>query len=252
MIKKRLPSSCTIFTAELSAVLAAVKFIFNSCRALRKYVIHTDSQCVILALKQLCSQNPLITEVKDWLYLLHSRKKCNIVFCWVPAHVGVKGNEDVDSAAKEAVGLPYISRINIPHRDLKESIHSMVSKEWQYNWSLQLGNKLRAVRPSIHPWSYSCNPNRKADIILTRLRIGHSHLTHNFLLRSGIDRVVPQCEVCHCEMTVSHILADCPSFNNERTLCFLNGKSLREILCNDDFNERIIKFLKKINLFNKL
>ena len=252
VIKKRIPSTCTVFTAELSAVLAAVKFIFDICRASEKYVIHTDSQSIILSLKQLYSQNALVIEVQEWLYLLHTRKKCNIVFCWVPAHVGIRGNEDVDAAAKEAAELPSISRIPVPHKDLKGPIHDLVYRDWQDRWSFQIGNKLRAIRPSIKPWSYIGNESRKSDIILTRLRIGHSHLTHSFLLRTGIDREIPLCEPCRCELTISHILVECPTFNNDRTVCCLNGKSLVDILCNNDHNKKVIQFLKRVNIFNKL
>ena len=46
----------------------------------------------------------------DWdgdtkVCLLNIAKK-DIVFCWVPSHTGIKGNEKADSAAKSAFELP--------------------------------------------------------------------------------------------------------------------------------------------------
>ena len=43
----------------------------------------------------------------------------------------------------------------------------------------------------------------------TRIRIGHTHLTHCLLLK-GEDP--PQCKACDCRLTVKHILFDCVDF----------------------------------------
>ena len=43
---------------------------------------------------------------------------------------------------------------------------------------------------------------RREESVLTRIRIGHTHLTHCFLLR-GEDP--PQCIACDCHLTVKHI-----------------------------------------------
>ena len=42
--------------------------------------------------------------------------------------------------------------------------------------------------------------------MLNRLHIGHTRLTHSFLL-SGDD--LPECVTCQCPLTVKHILVEC-------------------------------------------
>jgi len=42
--------------------------------------------------------------------------------------------------------------------------------------------------------------------LLNRLRIGHTRLTHSYLL-SGDD--LPECGTCQCPLTVKHILVEC-------------------------------------------
>ena len=68
-------------------------------------------------MNHLYAQHLLVKDVQEWLYLLHSRKKGEVYLCWVPAHVGIKGNEDVSVAAKEAVNhasfLGFLSLMEI-------------------------------------------------------------------------------------------------------------------------------------------
>ena len=53
----------------------------------------------------------------------------------------------------------------------------------------------------------------------------------------------------HVDVTVKHVLVDCPLYFNERRVNFLLNKSLKEILDEDASFELIFKFLKDINLF---
>ena len=108
--------------------------------------------------------------------------------------------------------------------------------------------KLKAIRPSIKPWQSSCYPDRMMSIILTRLRIGHTHLTHRYMMPSREERQTPQFNSCQAHLTVEHISVDCIHFNSERRLNYFNGRSIQEIL--DVTNvESIVNFLKQINLY---
>ena len=51
----------------------------------------------------------------------------NIVFCWIPSHIGIHGNTKADSVAKQALQLP-ITDFKIPHTDLKSSIREYVKQ----------------------------------------------------------------------------------------------------------------------------
>ena len=49
--------------------------------------------------------------LKDYTILEKNGK--NIIFCWIPSHVGILGNEKADAAAKSALSLP-LTRMKLP------------------------------------------------------------------------------------------------------------------------------------------
>ena len=111
IIRKKLPSPCSIFTAETYAVLLSLKHIFKKGKDGEYFVICCDSVSVLLSLKQYMPSHPLVREVQNWLILLISRRRIKVSLCWVPAHVGVRGNEKADKADKEAISLTNITLV---------------------------------------------------------------------------------------------------------------------------------------------
>ena len=63
----------------------------------------------------------------------------DIIFCCVPSHVGIKGNEKADSAAKSALDLPH-AEVGVPYTDFKHLIS---------NISFPLGKMIGMVRSRI-------------------------------------------------------------------------------------------------------
>ena len=135
VVRRKLPSSCSIFTAEAFAILLAVKHVFSNGNFKETFTIFTDSLSVLFTLKQLLPTHHMVQEVHKWLVLLHSRRRIQVHFCWVPAHVGVIGNERADQAAKEAMRMLYPSLISIPYSDFRSAIHFYIKDKWQASWS---------------------------------------------------------------------------------------------------------------------
>ncbi|GFU38137.1 RNase H domain-containing protein [Trichonephila clavipes] len=163
----RLDTSCSIFTAEAVAIYRALQLIDSTMP--RKYCIYTDSMSVLEALENYNDRcHPVVCKILDITSRLYS-KGFDIVFCWLPSHVGIIGNEQADSAAKSATThLP----LAVPLSDMKRVIMHHIFKIWQESWSQQLDNKLHSVKPVIGAWPVM--PMRRTDVKLTRLRIGHT------------------------------------------------------------------------------
>ena len=87
-------------------------------------------------------------------------------------------------------------------------------------------------------------------MIIHKLRIGHTRLTHSYLL-SGTDQ--PECSACHCPLTVKHILVECPALTSTRNKHF-TASSMKDIFDNVAAGN-IMNFVKEsvfIALYNVL
>ena len=89
--------------------------------------------------------------------------------------------------------------------------------------------------------------DRKEEVTLARLRIGHTFITHSCLLKGGD---LPLCIPCQEPFLVKHFLLDCTDFNIIRSR-FFRVRSLKELF---DTVEpvTIFSFLKEIGIYNKI
>ena len=115
--------------------------------------------------------------------------------------MGILGNENADAAAKSALSLP-VTRMKLPATGMYPRITKLIFDEWQEVWNCCTGNKLHAIRPTVGDYKQKTCLSCCDSVLLNRLRIGHTRLTHSFLL-SGDD--LPECGTCQCPLTVKHM-----------------------------------------------
>ena len=77
--------------------------------------------------------NSLVVNLLYKLHLLSIAHK-TIFFCWIPSHIGIRGNEAADVAAKESLDF-NITPSQVPYTDLKPHINSFIANKWQERWS---------------------------------------------------------------------------------------------------------------------
>ncbi|MPC58373.1 hypothetical protein E2C01_052375 [Portunus trituberculatus] len=73
------------------------------------------------------------------------------------------------------------------------------------------------ITTSILPdWTYTHIRDRRKQIVLARLRIGHTYLTRRYLLTRDPQ---PYCDDCLVPLTVRHLLVECPSLPRHLYRC---------------------------------
>ena len=175
-----------------------------------------------------------------------TREGREIVFIWVPGHVGIRGNSAADSAAKDALDGDILVEL-IPFSDLKPCTNKYILELWQSEWDDFPENKLYKIFPILKECISCPRKNRKEGTVMARLHIGHSFLTHSLLLKGEEP---PVCIGCDKRLTIEHILLTCLDFIEIRESHF-TAKSLR-MLFKDISPEKIFNFLKEINIFGKI
>jgi len=86
-----------------------------------------------------------------------------------------------DSAAKAAL-LLLVSSLTVPHSDYESLVRIQALRQWQLLWNYETENKLYSIGPRVNVINMLRLP-RRDEIIIDRLRIGHTYLTHGHLLR---------------------------------------------------------------------
>lgn len=249
---RRLHAMASVFTAELFAI----KLALISLRAYenRSCVIYSDSRSALQAIQKLGSSIPLVGDICELVdRLVHQR--ISVSFCWIPSHIGIVGNELADAAAKRAASQGAVFTLEVPESDVKAWIKRKMRVRWEERWhNIQDNRKLRQIQPTLARKVASLN--RRDSVKLTRLRIGHSRLTHSYLL-TGQDR--PECIECTWDeedpvwLTVEHILMECGNHALDRGRFFdPRDIPMSELLSDDRYVRRVLEFLHRIELYNQI
>ena len=239
----RIPDGSSVFTAEAKAIDLALDFI-DSCFLHDKFLIFSDSLSVLKALNHTSSKNSQIQKLLEKHHKIANTKE--ILFCWLPSHVGIIGNEIADRKAKDSLHL-NMSTFEIPFNSFKPLINKYILSEWQKSWDTATFNKLYAIKPVVGNNSSAIRNVRREDVVITRLRIGHTRFTHSYILNREEQ---PFCIACNQHITVKHILTDCIDFLQDRNKYF-QVRDLRQLF-QDAPVDNILSFLKDTNLFNKI
>jgi ribonuclease HI len=242
-ISRRLPDGCSIFTAELHAILLALLAVKESSR--KKFIICSDSKSALQALNRMKVDIPLVSKCLKLLWGLRTGAT-DITFVWVPSHVGIWGNEAADREAKKALNK-VITKTFICYTDLKPCIAEVSYREWQTRWETEINNKLVQIKEKVKSQSTCRGSTRRKDVLITRLKIGHTYFTHSFLLKG---QEPPRCIGCDCSLTVEHFLLHCPDFSDIRAKYFnvYSLKLLFEIVDPD----RIYRYVNELGLLSKM
>ncbi|GFO15241.1 Pol-like protein [Plakobranchus ocellatus] len=180
----RLRDGASVFSAELEGIALALTEIRKLSKYHKKFVIYSDS---LSALQAIQSTNFKVIDIRRLYNLIRKfPPHVHISFVWIPAHVGIQGNENVDKLAKAALNRASCSGKLIRYSDLKPKINSYINPVWQKNWDAEGANKLHEVLPNLGEDLHRRGDGggRKQETAMWRLRVVHTWLTQSYLLKN--------------------------------------------------------------------
>lgn len=225
-----LSDTYSIFSCEAFAILKLLEKLNTPVDS--KIVIYTDSKSTIRAITKSSNNDPIIQQIQLTLFQLQTNNT-QVILAWVPSHQGIEGNEIADTEAKNALNKPIEPQAKTSLSDFKKYIHRLFMKD----------SGLDSTNTIIDDTALT----RRDQVILTRLKIGHTNLTHCYRPEK---KDPPVCPRCGSILSVKHLITSCLLYQSERTQANLPMNP--EELFTTEHRRKVIKFLKLTKIYNKI
>lgn len=257
-ISEQLLSYCSIKTCELFAIYKAMRYatITNKTRI----AILTDSKSACDSLLNRDSNHVKYLEQKI-INLAEENQHIEYIIQWIPAHVGIAGNELADETAKKAVTSNISDSVRkIKNKVTIEDSNNLIKKVLLNKWSNEYVSltqnkgihqaKVINHKPSYTPWFTKSNLSNQEIKLISRLRSGHAYDKRFLKMLNIID--CDKCENCDCVDNFEHTILFCDKYtsirskynliNAQNDLAFLLSKNDQKI------HKEIVNFLKEIDI----
>lgn len=215
----RLNNYLDVFTSELYAIYKALLWVIDVKPTLA--VIFSDSLSSLLALKHFhpSNYNHLMLDIM-LCYKEIINLGLDVWLVWVPAHVGLSGNEAADTLAKASLDFPLPTcLIPLTISQFKPVLLNYILQIWQSYWeTIELATFYRDLVPEVSLSIKYEDSNRSRETAITRLRFSHSHLNAD-RYRTGCHDT-PLCTICQDDETVQHYLFECLNYMDFQINCF--------------------------------
>ena len=139
------------------------------------------------------------------MYIVTSPKRPELCLLWkskmCQLTLGVWGYDKRGNQVSihRAVGVHYT--------DMKPLVNSYIQKLVQTKWDVAVhGRDLYLVKPTLGPPKKFQHLTRAEEVVITRLRIGHTKATKSHILSRGPPT---GCHYCGQTLTIDHMLLEC-------------------------------------------
>uniref|UniRef100_A0A1Y1LJ06 RNase H type-1 domain-containing protein n=2 Tax=Photinus pyralis TaxID=7054 RepID=A0A1Y1LJ06_PHOPY len=209
-----------------------------------KFLIVTDCLSVINNLSQIFSDDVMTRRCQSALNPILER--IEIVFMWVPGHVGIPGNEQADRAARTAICKDRVDVNFVMATDAKKYLKEKSVLEWQQRWE-RCNTHLMQIKPNVGKLYTVRDGDREINVKMHRLRIGHTGITHKHIYKREHPR---QCDRCRTTLTIAHLMGNCPLYVLERATHKIRANYSENF--NLDNCRGTLAFMKQINMYKDI
>ncbi|XP_053999874.1 uncharacterized protein LOC128887700 [Hylaeus anthracinus] len=177
----KLPDTTSVFTAELMAITHALTLAEKENYL--NIAILSDSKSAIASINNTASTNETNLQILE----IHAELTNNgnkIVIIWIPSYIGIPGNERADQAAKEAAAdLAPNTLTRFHHKDLLNCSKRKLLTKWERKWFNTAPTYIKNLTDN--SFQTRRDPEKRSgaeQVIISRLRIGHTKITHSYRL----------------------------------------------------------------------
>jgi len=222
--------------AELFAIDTAKKEIVREGKE-GKYLVCTDSLSCLKYPKVAHEQAPTMArDIVQNIRMIEETGSC-VSLIWIPAHVGVSGNERADQMAKDATKKETMENPPLPHIQttikIAEKLKEVELEEFRKR-SLNMYLEITEYRYINHEMKH---PEKRVADIIFRMRTGHAK-TKKMLKRWNMTDS-SDCNVCGVEENLQHIIMECKKYETARS-------RLKEQVIKSGIQFRIKELLGKV------
>ncbi|KAJ4443296.1 hypothetical protein ANN_04964 [Periplaneta americana] len=205
----RLAPMCSVFQAELFAILQAVKWSItngiDSC-------IHSDSQSALQTIDDKYNLHSIAVEIRSLILKFEGR----ICLMWVRGHTGTEGNERADTLAKQAASTNSEYKYSTcPISYIKQKIKHTTTLKWNTYWNSSVKGSVtkKLFFPNVQ--DRLCCSQFSTDFFYTQFMTGHGKFG-SYFERFRIKSAEESLYICKENQTVEHLIFHCPCDSDVR------------------------------------
>jgi ribonuclease HI len=262
----------TVYAAELQGISLALQIAQEYAEQggmRRNIAIYTDNQAAIWSIAKAEGRSGayILEEIASQVQRLQDMGR-PVTVRWIPAHVGIPGNEAADTAAKEATGWRENGRRCPPaatppklyplKSTLRRWCKTQAERAWTAKWRTETKGRAtyrHTPRPTKKVLQLHEGLSKRESALLVQLRtekIGFK----DFLFNRRVPGVTsPRCECGERRQTVAHILLSCRTYRDLRNQVFgnLSGRNnLRTILSMPQLATKAIQFIEQTQILGQV
>lgn len=218
-INKFINLDLSIKTAETIAIYLSLKMAISMQKD--NIVIFTDSKSSCMSIKNNIKLSKNNYYEQQIIELANLNPNIQIFLQWIPAHVGVPGNEVADKLASKKINITNIipEKIKIPSADAINICKKIIHNKWteQFKTITQFKGIYHAniiSQPTHEPWFKKTQLNSAQIKQITRLRTGHTYdKKHHYIMKLTDSNL---CSSCNIIENHEHIINHCTQHEHTR------------------------------------